>query len=164
MNLSTERLLVRRFEENDLADALEYLSDSEVMEYIEPAFDRQKAKKFMETCGLGKDPLVYALVQKGDNNVLGHVIFHQFNHPIEFELGWVINKNYWGQGFATEIGKKMIDYGFGVLNLNIIVAQTELSNVRSIRVLENLGMKRNLDYNEILPIWSISAADYSKLS
>lgn len=159
MNLSTERLLLRRFEEADLSDALEYLSDPEVMKYIEPAFDRQKAKKFIRTCGLEKDPLVYALVHKGDNKVLGHVIFHEFNHPDEFELGWVIGKKYWGQGLATEIGRKVIDYGFGVLNLNIIVAQTQLSNVRSIRALESLGMKRNPDYNENLPVWSILTED-----
>lgn len=156
MKLHTERLVLRNFKEIDISEALEYLSDPEVMKYIEPIFDYEKAKEFINDCGLGQEPLVYALVHKVQNKVIGHIIFHEFNDSDEFELGWIINKEYWGQGFAAEISRELISYGFNVLGLKTIIAEAKEDNIRSIRVMESLGMKKSNTYNKGLTIWSIS--------
>src|SRR5690606_18549486 len=59
---------------------------------------------------------------------------------------------YWGKGYATEILKSIINFGFQGLNLHRIEAGVATENVRSIKVLEKIGMKREGRKRKILPI------------
>ena len=109
MNLVTERCIVRNFMLNDVNDLYETLSDEDVMKYIEPAFDREKTKEFILKAGLYETPMVYALVWKENDKVIGHVIFHSYAED-SYEIGWVINKEYWGKGIADEVTKHLVKY------------------------------------------------------
>lgn len=51
-------------------------------------------------------------------------------------------------------------YEFTALGLKKIVAETEMDNTKTIRILESLGMKLDSDYNESLPVWSIYRKEY----
>jgi len=56
------------------------------------------------------------------------------------EIGWRIASNYWERGFATEGARAMVNFAFDVLNLAELVSFTVPANVRSLRVMEKLGM------------------------
>jgi RimJ/RimL family protein N-acetyltransferase len=56
------------------------------------------------------------------------------------EVGWRLAPRYWGQGYATEGARAALDYAFGSLGLDEVVAFTAEGNVRSRRVMERLGM------------------------
>ena len=56
------------------------------------------------------------------------------------ELGYWIGRNYWGQGIATDASQMMLDFAFGQLGLNKIVAECLDRNPASARVLEKIGM------------------------
>jgi RimJ/RimL family protein N-acetyltransferase len=56
------------------------------------------------------------------------------------ELGWTVASGRWGQGYATEIGRAGLDYAFGDLGAEAVVAFTERHNRRSRAVMERLGM------------------------
>lgn len=60
------------------------------------------------------------------------------------EVGWRLAFEHWGKGFATEAARASITYGFGELGLEEIVSFTAASNDRSRRVMERLGMHRDL--------------------
>ena len=109
MNLVTERCIVRNFMLNDVNDLYKTLSDEEVMKYIEPAFDMEKTKEFIMKAGLCETPMVYALVWKENDKVIGHVIFHSYAED-SYEIGWVINKEYWGKGIADEVTEHLVKY------------------------------------------------------
>ncbi len=55
------------------------------------------------------------------------------------ELGWVLHRRFWGQGYATEIGRAGLDYAFGDLAADEVVSFTETHNLRSRAVMERLG-------------------------
>ena len=55
------------------------------------------------------------------------------------EMGSVIHRDYWSQGFATEAGQLVLDYSFTKLGLNQIKADCLRENTASRRVLEKLG-------------------------
>ncbi|MGB7520093.1 MAG: GNAT family N-acetyltransferase, partial [Spirulinaceae cyanobacterium] len=55
-------------------------------------------------------------------------------------IGWHLRRRSWGQGYATEGAKKILEYGFDSLNLPVIYAITRAENKRSIRVMERLKM------------------------
>jgi len=56
------------------------------------------------------------------------------------ELGWALLSQYWGQGYATEIGREGLRYAFEELGAEEVVSFTEKRNVRSWEVMERLGM------------------------
>jgi len=68
------------------------------------------------------------------------------------EIYYNILPEYWGKGFATETAKSLIKFGFSVIKLHRIEAGVSTENLRSIRVLEKSGMKREGVRRKILPI------------
>ncbi|MCM1386349.1 MAG: GNAT family N-acetyltransferase [Bacillus sp. (in: Bacteria)] len=58
------------------------------------------------------------------------------------ELGWIINKNYWGNGFAYEAAKALIDYVKTEIKVNRFLAHCDTENAASYKVMEKLGMSR----------------------
>ena len=109
MVLFTERCVIRNFSMEDAEDLYKVLSDAEVMKYIEPVFNFEKTGSFIENAGLCKEPLVYAVEWRKTKKVIGHLIFHAFDESA-FEIGWVINRNFWGIGIADELTKAIIEY------------------------------------------------------
>lgn len=109
MKLITERCIVRKMKMKDVDDLYQVLSDARVMEYIEQAFDIENTKKFIQSAGLCEPPLVYAIVWKETGKVIGHAIFHPYEKN-DYEIGWVLNKDYWGMGIANEVTKELIKY------------------------------------------------------
>jgi RimJ/RimL family protein N-acetyltransferase len=59
------------------------------------------------------------------------------------EIGWRLDKAYWGKGYATEAALSVLAAGFDRLGLEEIVSFTSLLNQRSIAVMERLKMTRN---------------------
>jgi RimJ/RimL family protein N-acetyltransferase len=59
------------------------------------------------------------------------------------EIGWRLDPEYWGRGYATEGARAALAYGFDVLKLDEIVAMTVPANRRSRAVMERLGMTRD---------------------
>lgn len=61
------------------------------------------------------------------------------------EVGWRLGSQYWNKGYATEGAKACVEYGFNQCGLKEIVSFTVPANIRSIRVMEKIGMMRDLN-------------------
>lgn len=61
---------------------------------------------------------------------------------MKYEIGWIINKDYQGRGYAFEISNALIEYGFEELKLHRIFATTVAGNIKSSSLLEKLNMKK----------------------
>lgn len=109
MELSTERCIIRSMMMKDADDLYQVLSDASVMMYVEQVFDMDRTRCFIQTAGLCELPLVYAIVWKMTGKVIGHAIFHSYEKN-DYEIGWVLNKNYWGIGIADEVTKELIRF------------------------------------------------------
>lgn len=59
--------------------------------------------------------------------------------PFSSNLGYVFAEHAWGQGYATEAGRALLEWGFDVMDLNRVSAQTDTRNEASARVLTKLG-------------------------
>lgn len=103
----TERLKIRKFTNNDLTELYNLLSDEDVMEFIEPPFSLEKTADFLNSVALIDPPLIYA-VEDFNQNFIGYVIFHEYDED-SFELGWILNKRYWGKGYANDLTKVFIE-------------------------------------------------------
>ena len=98
---------LRNFKSNDLDPLHAILGDPVVMECIEAPFSREQTASFLQTNGLDTPPLVYALAD-GEDHVIGQVIFHPWDDTT-WEIGWILHRDYWGQGLATEVTKVLLD-------------------------------------------------------
>lgn len=103
----TERLKIRKFTSDDLVELYNLLSNKDVMEFIEPPFSLEKTADFLNSVALIDSPLIYA-VEDFNQNFIGYVIFHEYDED-SFELGWILNKRYWGKGYANDLTKVFIE-------------------------------------------------------
>jgi RimJ/RimL family protein N-acetyltransferase len=89
------------------------------------------------------------------------------------EVGWRMATRFWGNGYATEAARLAVDFGFRRLGLSEIVSFTTVTNWRSRRVMERLGMRRkpedDFDHPRIAPghplrahvLYRLLAADFT---
>lgn len=56
------------------------------------------------------------------------------------ELGWIIDKRYWKQGYATEAAKALMEYAITELQIKHFIAHCDGDNIGSYKVMERLGM------------------------
>ena len=145
--LETSRLILRPFEEADLADFYAYASVPGVGEmagwphHTSMAVSREILRSFRAQ---GE---VLAVFHKEDQQVIGSLGLHkswasaepQYRHLKVQEIGYVLSKAYWGQGLMPEATKEVIDYGFGVLGLDAFTCGHFTHNNQSRRVIEKLG-------------------------
>lgn len=64
------------------------------------------------------------------------------------ELGYCLNKDYWGNGYATETAEALLKFGFNDLDLHRIYAKCDTRNTQSAKILEKIGMKKEGRFRE----------------
>lgn len=165
----TERLLLRRYKEEDLQDLYEYLSDPEVVE-----FEPYKAMTLEET----KDNLAWristeemiAVQLKETGKMIGNIYLGKREFD-SLEIGYVFNQKFWKKGYVQEACNAVIEEAF-LHQVNKIVAHCDPKNPNSWRLLERLGFEREgyLKRNAYFwkdetgrPIWKDTYA-YGKLN
>lgn len=138
--LSTERVIIRKFEESDWKDLHEYLSDEIVVKY-EPyeVFREEDAKR--EAVNRSINECFYAVCIKETRKLIGNLYLSKGEFDT-WELGYVFNRNYWGNGYAYESAKALLDTAFRQYGARRIVAMCNPLNHHSWKLLERLGMRR----------------------
>ncbi len=147
--LETERLLLRRFTEDDVENLCDLDSDPAVMRFITggrptprdeiqgdflPAFLRY----YERSDGYG----FWAVIEKSSGDFLGWFHFRppQGGSPDEPELGYRLRKSAWGKGYGTEGSRALIRKGFTELGVRRVFASTMAVNLASRRVMEKAGL------------------------
>ena len=146
--LKTNRLLLRKWTEDDFLPFAEMCSDKDVME----CFPKPQTKE--ESYGMGKK--ILSLIKKrgwgfwaveipNQHKFIGFVGLHTPTDKMPFspcvEIGWRLSKQHWGKGYATEAAKEALKFAFTQLNLNEVVSFTTLANERSKTVMQKIGMQ-----------------------
>ena len=138
MYIETERMIIRDFCLEDAADLHEILGDEETMENCEPAYDFEKTKEFLASFCVERKGAVAAAL-KDSRKVIGYILFHLLDEEI-YEIGWFFNRKYWGQGYAYESCKAVMEHAFREMGVHKIFAET-IDTVKSVGLMEKLGMK-----------------------
>lgn len=67
---------------------------------------------------------------------------HRHDEVRQGEIAYLLRRDLWGRGFATEVAARLLEFGFGTLELHRVFATCRPANVASWRVLERVGMRR----------------------
>ena len=146
----TERLILRRYRQEDLQDLYEYLSDQEVVEY-EPykplTFD--ETKKSLQW-RIGTDEMI-AVALKRSHKMIGNVYLGKREFEA-LEIGFVFNRHYWGHGYAAESCGALIRQAFAN-GVHRIYAECDPCNMHSWKLLETLGFRKEACFRKNVYFW-----------
>lgn len=161
--IDTERLTLRNWRRGDAAPFERHTNTRAVMQWlggVKPAalIEQIVSERFMrwqEERGF----TFWVVERKEDRELLGFCgikIADDPGSPVEgeFEIGWRLREDAWGQGYAKEAASASLDHLFGGIGAERVVALTVAGNVPSWRLMERLGMSRRPDLDYTGPAWA----------
>lgn len=148
MILETERLVLRPYRVADATAVHGYGSDPEVCRYTDFGPNTwDDTLGFLQTAASPIPPRIeLAVTLRGDDAVVGGVGAWPMAEG-RWEMGWVLHRDLWGRGYATEAARVVFESVAGRGDVHTIFARCRPENVASARVMEKLGMR----YVELIP-------------
>lgn len=144
MELSTDRLRLRRWTAADRAPFAALNADPEVMEYFMRPLNRSESDQFVDRIEAQFERTGFGLWAVDDpDGFIGFVglsvVPSELPCAPAVEIGWRLARHAWGRGYATEAAMAVVDHA-RLLRLGSLVSFTSAVNVRSLRVMERIGM------------------------
>lgn len=150
LEINTERLVLKPLGKKYLKSTIQYAMDYENTKYMCHLPDEtvEEAEEFLanvEKEWKKEQPefLELGVIYHGMH--IGAVSVYFENQT--GELGWIINKNYWGNGFAYEAAKALIHYVKAERQVSHFMAHCDTENTASYKVMEKLGMSRTGEWS-----------------
>ena len=142
-SLKEEFLSIKEFNLNDISTTFEYLGDLEnaYYMYFYPVKDIEQVKEYIENCikeYISDNPPYLSYAVTLNSNHIGSVF--AYIDKTKANIGWIINKKYWSEGYAFLSTKLLINKLKG-MGINYLVAYCDERNLPSKRVMEKLGME-----------------------
>ena len=148
--IKTERLHIKPFCIDDADIIYRLYSDKEIMRYMPNDYmtmedARKHTEKIMDdwnTVPLIHREMLVSL--KSDNKKIGRCAIHIDGDAAM--IGWLLFREEWNKGYATEITRALMEYCFNVLKVDRVWALCNPVNTASCKVLEKCGMHKVADY------------------
>jgi RimJ/RimL family protein N-acetyltransferase len=156
--LETDQLILRRFSEADVDNLVELDSDPAVMRYLSggsatprEAIERGHIPAYLAYYRRYEGYGFWVAIEKATGAFLGwfHLRPHRddpLDNPEVVELGYRLKRSAWGNGYATEGSRALVDKGFAELGVRRVVAFTYGPHLASRRVMEKVGMRLTRTY------------------
>lgn len=148
--LSSERLILRPWRNDDLDALAQLCADPEVMAHFPEVLDRVGSAHLLDKLMAHQAEhgfTFWALERLDTGGVIGFTGLARVGFDAPFvpavEIGWRLARRYWGQGYALEAARRSLQFAFEELALDQVVAFTTPGNLRSWRLMERLGMRRD---------------------
>jgi RimJ/RimL family protein N-acetyltransferase len=147
--ITTARLILRPWQDEDREPFARLNADPEVMRYFAASLSRQESDALVDRIIARHADTGVALMpalMRDTHEFIGMVGIQHVPFTAPFtpavEIGWRLDKRFWGKGLASEAARAWLDHGFSVLGLERIVAFTLPQNHPSQAVMTRIGMAR----------------------
>ncbi|MEM7732751.1 MAG: GNAT family N-acetyltransferase [Pseudomonadota bacterium] len=162
LTLETDRLILTPMSENDIDIATKVLCDERVMRYVADTMTPEGVQAHMKDAakrGAGGRIGIWLITRKDTGEKIGDAVLMPV--PIEeddydwsllvpdgypnadIEVGYLLVPDAWGQGFATEACRRMVQFAFEATALDEVVACADADNAKSHHVLQKSGLRRS---------------------
>ena len=145
--LTTDRLTLRGWREEDLAPYAAITADPEVMRFMGGTLDAADAWRQMAMFAGHWELRGYGLwVVEREGELIGRIGLLRPEGWPGLEVGWLLGRAAWGQGYATE-ARAAVEYAWRELDAHELISLIAPDNTASQRVAERLGMRPGEDYD-----------------
>ena len=156
--IDTQRLILRPFQESDVADVYEYLKEPLVHCFACMKVDSLESAKTAVLERTADKEYYFAIVLKDNGKVIGEInAFPEATAPDEknavldtFSPCWMLHPDYHGMGYAFEAAKAFFDYLFHEKGARRLYAYTEDYNLASQKLCQKLGMRQEGFFREFV--------------
>lgn len=147
--LLTERLILRPWSVDDAGPAMAAYGDAEVARWLVPALDRVPDEAAMrlilqqwvaENARLLTPAGRWAVEERDNGRVIGGATLLPLPPDDEFEVGWQLQRDVWGHGYATETGLALARWAFDQ-GIEQVIAVVRPANARALAMVRRLGME-----------------------
>jgi RimJ/RimL family protein N-acetyltransferase len=161
--IETGRLLLRNWGSEDFDRFVALTNTPAVMRWLagvqEPSVLRERLASRFTAWQEERGFTFWVVERKADGELLGFCglkIADDAGSPVEgdYEVGWRLREDAWGQGYAKEAAIASLDFAFASLEAERVVALTVSGNVPSWGLMERLGMVRRSDLDYVGPDWA----------
>lgn len=178
MRIETDRLIIRPFILNDLSECYKLMQDEELFKYLDWKVTSIEIFKgtfnwwidLYETNFDDDFKYNFAIFLKDNNAFIGWGGFGAIDcfYP-ENEIYYLVGKEYWKKGYATEMMNALLGYYFNTIGMNKIIALAKPENIASNRVIQKLGFKfqyfvhglpQEFDFYNGEPYYSLTKEEY----
>lgn len=145
-NITTKRLIMRKFSEGDLEEFYEIVKKNEVGNWL----GLGKGMSFEEAKGYVNEIIkhwtkhnfgVWVVINKANKAIMGHCGLRYIDDTEDIEIIYLLDPKYWGKGYATEAGNEAIQYAFNYLRVDKLMARVRTDNSKSKKVIDKLGFE-----------------------
>lgn len=138
----TKRCFLNTFQNSDYIDVKKLYVNQEVRKYLGGIRQENAIVLILdEMLKLSTDSFYWVVREKHTNDFIGLVSLDPHHDGIHLEISYQFLPNWWGKGYATEVVQLIINYALTELNLSKVIAETQIANTSSCRLLERLGME-----------------------
>jgi RimJ/RimL family protein N-acetyltransferase len=148
-SLLMPRIILRHFQERDLAAFVAYRRDPDVARYQSwMTMSETQARSFIREMGQAEPGVrgawfQFALELRATGDLIGDCAMQvKEEDDRQAEIGFTLARHFQGQGLATEAVTALLGYAFGTLHLHRVIALVDVRNQPSIALLERLGLRR----------------------
>lgn len=146
--IKVDRVSLRWLTELDIDDLYKIFSDPVVMRYWSsaPLVEKNAVKQLLDSIHHSftqQSFFQWGITLHSDNHIIGTCTLGRidFNNR-HAEIGYILGRNYWGQGYIQEALRALINFAFDELNFHRLEADVDPRNVASVRTLEKLGFQK----------------------
>ncbi|BAZ67940.1 MAG: GNAT family N-acetyltransferase [Pelatocladus maniniholoensis HA4357-MV3] len=160
--IETPRLILRHFTLNDVDELAAIYADPIVTKFYPRPYTHEQTQQQVERImNMYKERgwSLWATIYKADHQLIGRcgLMLQLVDEQQEVEIGYLLAKEYWGQGLATEAAIACRNYGFQELGLNRLISLIDPRNIASQKVAIKNGMK----HEKNAQMWDKSVCVYT---
>ena len=165
VRLETERLRLRPAGIRDVDEYVALSEDPEVTRFVD-ALDARAAEERLranEREWRDRGHGMFAVLDRRDGRFLGRAGLKYWPQFDETEVGWVLRRDVWGRGYASEAASAILDWGFAVVPATYFTAMIDPDNDRSIRVARRLGLtplRRDILVGDPVVVYAVAREDW----
>lgn len=146
MRLETERLFLRTLKTEDIEALARLWTDPDVTRFMGGPRKYEEIYRALLEDAQQAPPVelnLWPLIEKSTNRIVGHcgVIDKKVDGNEEFEIVYVLAREAWGKGYATEIAAALVEYAHTTLGMQRIIALIDPQNPGSARVAAKVGLR-----------------------
>ncbi len=139
--IETDRLIIRPLAIGDAKDVFEWVGDPIVNRYMPyPLYENiLQVEKWLASLSDKSNEFAFCLKETGKVIGAGSITFDTERNA--YELGYNLNRAFWGKGFATEASKAMIEWAYQELGARDFCANHATANIASGNVIRKCGFQ-----------------------